>query len=244
MTPYEASIERQYKLYADNQWGRENLPPWLHQLLMRLPNAVPSREAVEVLAVTGLMVTQADLDWNLELTVRLLLQRGWSVEMSMMMFKNFRLAHPLPQFKPEMYALMSRKQLQDSFGVAFGNVIADVCVDPDSQPVFAALLFGNLDDAITRPCMHAALKMRIDRDLANDGRLPGARLEFSLEGVTRLGVAPGGPMKSIPYAEAVTLYQEATGCTPEFLVSINPREVDYEELARLGEALRQTDGAG
>jgi len=241
-------VERQLSFYNANNYSGPPLPQWVRPLLLRLKNAVPAQHPVEVLAITGMYIAQKDVDWTMQVVVRMLVQRGWSVEMSLLMYRNFRLAYPMLRYKPEMYALLSRKQLREEFGSTYGDVIADICVDPDSQPVFSRMLSGNLDDLVLRPAMHVMVAFDIDQLLFHDSAstLPvSAKLSIELSNVqSGQLMGNGGPPQSLTMSVASSLYREATGSEPEFMVPINPREIDYENFASVGEALRQADSPG
>lgn len=249
LTPFERSVQRQLDRFKQTEaWHiGGNSPKWVADLLTRLRNVVPSQHPVEVLAVTGVSI-QADLAWSrYRVSVAMLVQRGWSVEMSLLTFKNFRFAFPMEQLKPEMYALLSRKQLCDSYGDTFGNLIADICIDPDCQPVFARLLRGQMDNTeIVRPTMHVAVAVDIDECVLqlNGGSFPrGFNLSTLLADIGSPARMAGGPPCTLPYTEAARLYHEATGgCEADFTFSLNPQEVDYEALAASGQEVRKIDG--
>lgn len=243
MTPYEKSARRHLLRYKNVQLGVIQVPAWLPTLLDRLPTAVPAQHPFEVLCVTGLMCQQTSYDYHRKVGVRLLLQRGWSVEMSMQMFKNFRWSHPSDVIAPDMLRLLSRKQLTDTYGMTFGTVIADVCMDPDTQPVFAALLSGDLDRLVARPASHAVFQVLVDSDLLPDDNSSLPQNFFQSGELHDAGVPTAAPA-TIPMAEAARLYKDATGCDPEFVFNINPRELDYDALAHSAETVRTPESTG
>lgn len=249
LTPFERSVQRQLDRFKQTEaWRRgDAAPSWVVEVLSRLKSAVPAQHPVEVLAVTGVVVENDFAIGHYKIEVSMLVQRGWSVDVSLLAFRNFRFAFPNEQFKPEMYSLLSRKQLCDTYGSSFGNLIADICVDPDCQPVFARLLRGQLDGVeVVRPTMHVMMTVHLDERmlLETNGRLPrGFNLTTALTDFGSPVRSPGGPPCTLPYTEAARLYHQATGgCEADFTFSLSPTEVDYEALANAGQEVRKIDG--
>ena len=214
-------------------------------LLERLPAALAAREPLEAVCVTGLK-SYADLaSLRVRIGVRLLVQSGWDMELSMLMYRNFMFLQPKPRYPVETLRLMTRTQLIEEYGPTYGDVIADVCTNPSLQPIFAALFFGDLDREVVRPMRHIVVHFLVDEKalLYMDSRW-AQKAEIAFDAIEECGgpsagAVAGAPPRIVPYSEAAELYKENTGEEPRFTFSINPREIDYARQAAQ-EEIRQT----
>lgn len=232
MTPFEISIDRMIEKYRKMGYAQPDPPPWLRMLLHRLRFAIPAKHAAEVLAVTGVQAVHDMYGGRLNVHVRMLLQRGWGVNMSMFMYKNFRMCHPTNYgYEVENLALLTRGQLIAQFGPSFGAVLADMFADPDSQPVFCALFMGKLDELVVRPALHVATVIEVGDDVTGDTVMRADLGPLRLLDASEPGQMPGGEPKTLTYTTAFQIYRDATGLEPDFTFDINPRELDYEALA-------------
>lgn len=218
-TPYERSVLDQMR---SQQLRSPDNRRRVFSILSKLPQAMSSRFPVEVLALLGTAVYESiDPAGAPFLKVRLLVQRGWDRDFSLMMYKNFRLNYPtLNGYEPEALRLLNRKQLQREFS-AFGDTVADVISDSECQPFFHALLFGKTETQVHRPCADVVVTVEISDDPQVD-RILGASMERGLD-------------TSIPAGIAFDLYRKATGQDLALNFSINPYEVDYAACAQAAE---------
>lgn len=210
-------------------------PPWLYKLLLRIRDQIPARYPYEVLCLAGVRVSDTFYARSAEVQARWLLQRGWSVDMSLQVWKNFRLMFPTPRFEPETLRILPREGLVAEYGKTFGDLIADVCVDPDNQPVIAALLFNKFDSYIERPMTLAGTAITIDENQLFD-RDPNwvcnSQINFDFQ---MIEVGTFEDMQTV-VDKPVTLtadvarriYARATGAEPRRTFTLNPLEISYE----------------
>lgn len=212
-------------------------PPWLFEMVMRLPGNIPARYPYEALCLAGLRV-QDDQLYNgfLVMETQWLLQRGWNVDMSLMLWRNFRTAFPQLRFEPEAYRAMPRSELVKEYGETFGNVIADVCVDPDSQPVINALLFRRFNSDIDRACALAVVTTRISPDAVVSADLSRVDLIHSMTFWDPVMFNPSDKPVTLETAKAAAIfYKNTDGGTLRTTFTLHPCEIDY---AHPEEALR------
>lgn len=183
--------------------------------VLGLFNALPQFLPCEVLALEKALHSPAMFGVNL----RVLVLRGWSAEVSALLYKNFRFMHPLLKIDPTMWKVMSRAQLIDELGHAVGMAVADLHCDPGSNVIFEAFLHGLKNDTVVRPARFC------------DVMVPD---EMGQELKVELG------SKDLPYTLASRIYRDCTGQEPEavFETDLSPLRVDYEELAKIGQAVR------
>lgn len=160
--------------------------------------------------------------------------RGWCRDMSLMVYRNFRLCYPQLRFDPEAHRVMSRAQLIEEYGT-YGNVIADVAHDPTSQPYFDQLLHGRPNEIRARELRRVGVRVALDADRDN----------YMIREVQLCGLKEGEIIDMLRpveqgdlygYAEATKLYRDATGQEPCFTTeNLDPLTDDYEEIARAAE---------
>lgn len=247
--------ERSYKISLNKhlakvqRQGSELHNPAIITLLERLPAALAAREPLEAVCVTGLQ-SYADLaSARIRVGARMLVQSGWDMQLSMLMYRNFMFLQPKPRYPVETLRLMTRTQLHEEYGPTYGEVIADVCTNPSLQPIFAALFFGDLDREVVRPMRHIVVRFLVDERLMMymDPRM-AQKAEIAFEEFEECGgpgdlPVAGAPPRIVPYSEAAALYHENVGEEPRFTFSINPREIDYARQAAQ-EDVRQAQRAG
>lgn len=236
MAPYEASVVRALRDVARS--SRDRIPLWMPGLLNRIPARVSSILPLEVVCVLRVGMTHDMMRYEKKLNVQVLAQRGWSKELSFAAYKNFRFVHPALRFPVEAFRVMPRASLVDEYGHTFGNLLADVCVDPDSQPYFHALLTGDLTTQRWRPMLDALLQYdmtMLDQIVTPNGSLPSGFVETVMyrNGPADLYDAGTTP-RTLGHAEATEMFYDATGFTPDFTFDISPQEMDYEALAEAG----------
>lgn len=242
--PYRNSVTKVIKDHVRTlPFMHRRTPDWLVVLLHRLPAAVSAKHPVEVHALCGLNIQEEPFTRRLHVFVRLLVQRGWSVAMSLQMYRNFKLAFPsMEGYEPEGLSLMTQKQLKGLFGETFGHVLGELFADPEAQPVFSALL-RKQHVLHYRPCYMAGLKLEIDEVyLEGAEQLRRCPLEFEFgwveHGMTGLHSLP----RALNPTEAAEIYRDVTGSEPELSFNLSPYEIDYEALAQTAEEVRQADG--
>lgn len=216
------------------------MPLWLSAVLNRLHSHIPNVVPYDALALTGIGWQRDVQVTNVHnLTAGLLLEKGWSVDQSVLVYKNFRLCHPQLRFDPQMLRTFSRKQLREELGFTYGDIVADVCSDPQAQPVFNALLFGTLDTPVPRAFLSHRVHIKVDGDTAsNMGSVWDSTCHLHVDGLQAADIQrfaqPWTPQ------EAAQVYKQATGLKLVPGNDINPRSFDYD-LAAIRAALRQAD---
>lgn len=219
--------------------AEHRVPVWLFEALGKIFHYVPTQVPYSVLSVYGLSWERAQYDLTTErIRVGLLLHNGWDIETSCLLYKNFRLAYPKWHIDPNMWRTYSRQQLLDEIGPTYGMIIADLCADATSNPIFASLLFGELDRPIKRQFGKHTVSFDVARSLLVDGKLP-ERCRLTLEGCSTEAVRNHG--EPVDEWEADGIYHEFTG---KHLIDpdIDPRTYDYDQVA-IRAALRQADCA-
>lgn len=210
-------------------------PPWVFKLLLRLPGQISARYPYEALCMTGLRIVD-DLMYTGDVSIETqwLLQRGWNVDMSIMLWRNFRVAFPQMRFEPETHRALPRTELVKEYGETFGNVIADVCVDPDSQPAINALLFNRFDRRIDRACTMGVVTTRVSQRHVRD-ELEHADLVNGLAFWDSTLFHVTDKPVTLAAADAARVYSEYTGGVLRTTFTLHPCEIDY---AHPEEALR------
>lgn len=219
--------------------GPRACPLWMRLTIDRLYALVPQIVPYEPVCMIG-------MDWSDEVfanghTVRvgLLLEKGWSVETSILTYRNFRLSHPTFRFDPVVFRTFSRRQLQEELGVTYGNIVADLCVDPDAQPVFGALLFGDLIQPTQRAYvakeMAFSVSQQVAKELTASGRM-ASTVFLDLKGCSVKEVVDDGRPYSLDTAAQV--YAKRTGFTLDPSINIDPRSFDHD-LAAIRAEVRQ-----
>lgn len=216
-------LGKRERMFSTN---REAVPRWLINVVLRLEEALPAYHPVEPLCVTSVDVDYEHMYDRHHIRCGVLAQRGWGLNMSLMLFKNFRFMYPTLKYDPQMHAVMSRQQLVDEYGDTFGNVFADLCRDPASQPILWHLLNNKLESQLHRPCIHAWTTFTVDQQ---NGKGQFARLPLYAYGAA---ADENTPISSMLIADAEARYRHATGLEPDFTYSLDPREVDYELKAQ------------
>jgi len=216
------------------------LPPWLFESLGKVFHHVPTQVPYSVLCVHGLSWEKATYDLNTErIRVGLLLHNGWDIETSCLLYKNFRLAYPQWQVDPHMWRTYTRQQLRDELGPTYGDIVADICSEPTSNPIFGSLLFGELDQPIRRQFGQHTMKFDVGADLVMAGGKLPERCRLALHGCTTEAIRNEGA----PLSETIAsnMYHNLTG---KHLIDpdIDPRTYDYDQAA-IRAALRQADCA-
>lgn len=234
---YVVSVVR--ALRESMKGGFERTPLWIRECLEALYTRVPATVPFDLLALRGVGITADYTNNRFVVSVGAMLERGWGLEQSVMIYKNFRLVHPHLRFNPSVYRTFSRAQLRDEFGTTYGNIIADCCSQAFAQPVFSALLFGELDLPVPRAFVSTGFRFEVAHKLLDqNGRLPLGMnltlLDLSMSSIEKDSHAHA------PF-EAETLYNRLTGATLSSSDNINPRSFDYD-LAAIRAALRQAGG--
>jgi hypothetical protein len=220
---------------------------WLaREVLLAAPTMVSVRAPYEVVCVTDARLDADYMRRDSTVMFKALALRGWGLEISAMMFRNFRMFHPAARFDPELHAVMNRQALIAEYGSTFGNLFADINADPGCQPIFEQLLSNELDVMVSRaPCMLAA-RVTLDGSTlsrSSDWRAALNSVEvFPLVEGCELG--HNGPPTILSYTRAAQTYREHTGLDLLFTTDLDPRTNDYEKIAATGEALRDADRPG
>jgi len=203
-------------------------PPFLFDVVLRMARRLPVMFPYEVLCCSRLQVSDNLYARSVSLDAVFLLQRGWSLPMSLMLWRNFRAAYPLLRFQPEAHQVLTRQQLQEEYG-PFGDVIADVCVDPDKQPVIAALLYNRFEEGIERPCTLAVASLEVTAELGQDWSkiLDAADLPVTLKFMSSFGEVVDEPT-TLSETSAQNIFKAATGGgTLQTRFSLHPLDIDY-----------------
>lgn len=238
MSNYDVSVKT-----AIDSMMVSQAPAWLPVLAWRLRDAVSAKYPLEVLAVTGLDVQRDVASPVLKVKFRVLAQRGWDLDTSIVLYKNFRFFHPVLAVPIEALPLLSRKQLIETFGDSFGTIIADLMVDPGTQPIFLALLNGTLSNPVTRPLVDAVLCVDVMDD-TDPVKIAVDPVQISsIQYVTPGGGLLSDKLVSISEWDAATLWQRAVGTRPNFSTSLSVQDIDYEKIAEAGQTVRQAGGA-
>ena len=237
---YVVSVVR--ALRESMKGGFERTPLWIRECLEALYTRVPATVPFDLLALRGVGITADYANDRFVVSVGAMLERGWGLDQSVMVYKNLRLAHPRLRYAPAVYRTFSRAQLRDEFGTTYGNIIADCCSQAFAQPVFSALLFGELDLPVPRAFVSTGFNFDVDGKLAKlldeTGAFPsGMYMQF--DGLSTAEIEKNGHAHT-PF-EAETLYNRLTGATLSSSDNINPRSFDYD-LAAIRAALRQAGG--
>lgn len=216
------------------------VPHWMHAVLSKLYHAVPARAPYSVLALWGLAWERVPMMDIERLQMAIILQKGWDLETSALLYKNFRFLHPVMEYNPHVLLTFNREQLKDQFGATYGDVIADLCSDPGSQPFFSAMLFGRLDVPVTPAFCLAQMAVFINTKLITSTSFETgwpSHIQPVIEGCSRNEIASGA--LTLDYHEVAYRYEKATGA-PFCLPDLHPRELDYDKAA-IRAALRQAD---
>lgn len=159
---------------------------------------------------------------------KLLCQRGYNVADSLRIYHNMNEYSPSVMSVPfDAYRLMTREQLKQDHGAFFGNLIADLCIEPHSQPILYALLTRDIDRLVYRPCVLVGMRTPVTAlHHINHDQMP-----VTLHDPDTWKLLPMDKllqMKSVPHEQANMMYHAATGDeSVEFLVSIHPLDIDY-----------------
>lgn len=221
------SIERVLK--ARRESGAEPAtPPWLLSALCRLVGRVPVTVEYEPMCLDGVRLYDDVAQWGSQtLSTRWLMQRGWDLNTSLLAWRNFRTAYPQLRYDPVAMQVMSRDQLIDEFGTTFGNLLANLCIDPDSQPIFHALLHKRFEQNVRRPMAYVELSVRYM--MAHAERMEHELPNFMLRYFKGQGDQPQEKPVTIDDDTARNVYHRCTGHDLQTEISLHPIELDYED---------------
>ena len=214
-------------------------PPWLFEALGKIHGHVPTQVPYTVLALRGIAWERQEYNLDVDrIRAGLLLHNGYDLETSVLLYKNLRIMYPEWRIDPNMWRTYSREQLRDELGITYGDIVADLISDPFSNPIFASLLFGELDQPIKRQFGLHTVYFVVDRQILVNGRLPeNCRLELrdcNTEAIRNMA-------QKVDERAADAIYFKLTG---KHLIDpdIDPRTYDYDQAA-IRAALRQADCA-
>ena len=207
-------------------------PSWMHEFLCRIARQIPTRYPYEVLCLDRMRVADAAFrsDYRNVITIECvwMLQRGWDVGMSLQVWRNFRFAFPQLKFDPIAFKVMHRKDLVEEYGETFGNIFADLCIDPDSQPVIGALLYNQFNQNIPRPCTMAVTSCEIAEELIEDFlRVSNMTVDINLQFVDFAGFGVTDSATTMPTQNARGVYNKCTGGNLRDTFTLHPRDLDY-----------------
>lgn len=247
MTPYAQSVVNQLQRWQSVNYMGTRLPRWMPRWLVSLEKKMPTAHPLELLALTGLRWEQDDMQYTMRLDLRMLVQMGYGPAASVAMYSAFRAIHPTLPVPAETFPVLTRNQLCEMFGPGFGNMIADICVDPARQPCFAKLLLGG--DVFQPVEMHAALscvtatfnQMMLNDHKDSDEPPSGMQIPLELFSLVSGSSPQKGPLVPLPPHEAQQLYRDATGQEYPRFYSLHPLDVDYGSH-HPEEEVRQADG--
>lgn len=200
------------------------------------------------LPVTPMCVTHIQHEFDLtalqhKVVTRMVVQLGYDMETSMMLWRNFRLNFPGDPFAYGAKQLLSKEQLVDQYGKTYGDMLAQVIIDPDSQPILGALLRGETagtEHSLAYSTLLACCVPNIKEDDIKDAK---ALAECAITDVEtlwcgRLGAASTPTDSSSPaimdWLMADSIYQGAVrpiSATLPHGFSIDPKFVDYNAEA-------------
>jgi hypothetical protein len=116
-------------------------------LCRRMQTMVPALLPCEVMAMLGLVLEKDEAAQAYSMIARLLLSAGWPVAQNVQFYQSFRKANP-ELWDLQLARLLARGQLQKTYGLGFGDVIADLLVEPRKHPLLYAMLYGNITEPI------------------------------------------------------------------------------------------------
>ena len=128
-------------IYSERRVGR-HIPAAVGVFVGRMRAVVMNRLPVTPMCVTHI---QHELDLTAlqhKIVTRMVVQLGYDMETSMLLWRNFRLNFPGDPFAYGAKQLLSRQQLVEQYGKTYGEMLAQVITEPDSQPILGALLRG------------------------------------------------------------------------------------------------------
>lgn len=207
-------------------------PGWVYDLLRRLARQIPARYPYEVMCLDRFRISDAlfrsDYRNALVIDAVWLLQRGWSVEMSLQAWRNFRTAFPVLKFDPIAFKVMHRDDLIEEYGPTFGNIFADLCIDPDSQPVIGALLANCFEQNIQRAYTLAVTSTEVSMEVMENGLdINEVALQIDLKYHDFNGFGLVDAPASVDPLYARRAYNKCTGGTLPDTFSLHPRDIDY-----------------
>ena len=215
------------------------VPLWVVEALGNIYRHVPTKVPYSVLALTNVSWEREPRDLDVEkIRAQLLLHNGWDIETSALLYKNFRVAFPQWPVNPEMWRVYSRQQLREELGPTYGDIVADLCSDPTCNPIFGAMMLGDLGQPVQRRFAQQVMSFNVSRRVLVNGRLP-ERARIDLYGCTTDDIRADAI--AVDERQADDLYHRTTG---KHLIDpdIDPRTYDYDRAA-LRAALRQADCA-
>ena len=127
-------------------------------LAQRLPRAVPVIRPLDVLAMLTAETFHNVYSNKYNTAFELLASRGWNITQTTHMHAKILEGLQRANTTADVARLMTRQQLCGAMGLTYGDMLADVIVDPGSAPVLHAMLYGN----ITQPVDLTFAQIRVD----------------------------------------------------------------------------------
>ena len=136
---YNQSVKN--AIYSERRVGR-HIPAAVGVFVGRMRAVVMNRLPVTPMCVTHICHEFSLEDLRHKVVTRMVVQLGYDMETSMLLWRNFRLNFPGDPFAYGAKQLLSRQQLVEQYGKTYGEMLAQVITEPDSQPILGALLRG------------------------------------------------------------------------------------------------------
>jgi hypothetical protein len=229
-------------VYSERRVGR-HIPAAVGVFVGRMRSVVMNR-----LPVTPMCVTHIQHEFDLtalqhKIVTRMVVQLGYDMETSMLLWRNFRLNFPGDPFAYGAKQLLSRQQLVEQYGKTYGEMLAQVITEPDSQPILGALLRGETAGTMHSLTYSTLLACGTPNVKEADIKDAKALAECAITDVETLWYGRFGsaatPTDSSPpvimdWSTASSIYEDAIrpldGSLPHGF-SIDPKFVDYNAEA-------------
>ena len=138
-------------------------------LARRLPRAVPVVRPLDVLAMLTAESFHNVYSNKFNTAFELLASRGWNItqttHMHAKIIEKLRCLHT----PADMARLMTRQQLCEAMGLTYGDMLADVIVDPGSAPVLYAMLYGNIMEPVDLTFSQIRVDVSYDEETLRQG---------------------------------------------------------------------------
>jgi hypothetical protein len=179
----------------------------------------------------------------------MLLQKGFDVAMALQVYKNLRMAFPTLTSIRGATQLLNKPQLVAEFGSFYGPLISDVLAYPENNPLLRALLMGDVENPVPVQYGFGFIQAMLDKPALELSNMKGITLGY-VTGIERgceihpaVTLDQAQPVRPLGTAtdfdDPFQVYASRTGMTLPKAYSLNPMELDYEQIAR---QVRETHG--
>jgi len=207
-------------------------------LCRRMPLAIPTMEPCEVRAVLGFQLDFEAPSAKYTMATRLLLSNGWSVQQTAQFYDNFRTANP-ELFDVRLARLFTREQLRTTYGNLYGDVLADLLVEPRRNPLLYALFYGNILEPVPMVFRTVIVPVEFYYELPSK---PPSIEKFHTVPIPALGVQD---MQGhyLGYLTAQRLYKDVTGGSLASSLTLSANDHGLDDTPQTKKALRQAHRA-